>query len=88
MLRLVRVFIGLARSADLCCMAVHSLISLVLVSDVMECVATLSERCVWIVKRFFLSDYEVLVTSGNASVWQALGGSGRSGLRRFDVLVT
>nr|VDC89929.1 unnamed protein product [Brassica rapa] len=30
MLRLVRVFIGLARSVDLCCLAVHSLISLVL----------------------------------------------------------
>ncbi|CAN7124000.1 hypothetical protein HID58_006432 [Brassica napus] len=30
MLRLVRVFIGLARSVDLRCLAVHSLISLVL----------------------------------------------------------
>lgn len=48
MLRLVRVFIGFARSVDLHCLAVHSLISLVLVCSVLGFDLSSSQRVVFV----------------------------------------
>ncbi|CAF2369140.1 hypothetical protein HID58_045540 [Brassica napus] len=72
MLRLVRVFIGFARSVDLHCLAVHSLISLVLI--------LLQNLSPIVVDAMISCRFDLFLT--------AICNSVRSGLRKLGVWIT
>ncbi|CAG7894231.1 unnamed protein product [Brassica rapa] len=73
MLRLVRVFIGLARSVDLCCLAVHSLISLVLVYPVLGFDLSSSQRVIFVGVRSGLRRLGVWITRSGWNRWAYRG---------------